>query len=93
MGKSGSEVSHFIPEPRKYAEVTKLSYYIKKPWIKASPEDIKNINNNRNFPFKNPKKGEHITPCMDVYKAKIQSGGSIDKLKLRILVKGDLHNK
>ena len=30
---------------------------------------------------------------MDVYKAKIQYDGSIDKLKLRIAVIGDLQNK
>ena len=30
---------------------------------------------------------------MDVYKAKIQSDGSLDKLKLRILVRRDLQNK
>ena len=30
---------------------------------------------------------------MDVYKAKIQSYGSLDKLKLRIVVRGDLQNK
>ena len=30
---------------------------------------------------------------MDVYKAKIQSYGSLDNLKLRIAVRGDLHNK
>ena len=30
---------------------------------------------------------------MDVYKAKIQSDGSLDKLKLIIVVRGDLHNK
>ena len=30
---------------------------------------------------------------MDVYKAKIQSDGSLDKLKLRIVVRGDLYNK
>ena len=30
---------------------------------------------------------------MDVYKAKIQSDGIIDKLKLRIVVRGDLQNK
>ena len=29
---------------------------------------------------------------MDVYKAKIKSDGSIDKLKLRIVVRGDLQN-
>ena len=30
---------------------------------------------------------------MDVYKAKIQSDGSLDKLKLIIVVRGDLKNK
>ena len=34
-----------------------------------------------------------MTPCMDVYKAKIQSDGSLDKLKLRIAVRGNLQNK
>ena len=34
-----------------------------------------------------------MTPCMDVYKAKIQSDGSLDKLKLIIVVIGDLQNK
>ena len=30
---------------------------------------------------------------MDVYKAKIQSDGSLDKLKLKIVVRGDLQDK
>ena len=30
---------------------------------------------------------------MDVYKAKIKSGGSIEKLNSRIVVRGDLRNK
>ena len=30
LGESGSEVSHFIPEPRNFAKVTKLSENIKK---------------------------------------------------------------
>ena len=34
-----------------------------------------------------------MTPCVDVYKEKIQSDGSLDKLKLRILVRGYLQNK
>ena len=40
-----------------------------------------------------PKDGEPVTPCMDVYKANIQSDGILDKLKLRIVVRGDLQNK
>ena len=34
-----------------------------------------------------------MTLCVDVYKANIQSGGSLDKLKLRVLVRGDLKSK
>ena len=40
-----------------------------------------------------PKDGEPVTPCMYVYKAKTQSDGSLDKLKLRIVVRGDFQNK
>ena len=34
-----------------------------------------------------------VAPCMDVYKAKIQSNGSIYKIKLRIVVRVDLQNE
>ena len=43
--------------------------------------------------IEDPKDGEPVTPCIDVYKAKIQSDGSRDKIKLRIVVRGDLKNK
>ena len=41
----------------------------------------------------NIEKGDAVTPCIDFYKAKIQSDGSLDKLKLIIVVRGDLQNK
>ena len=93
FGESGSELSHFIPEPINFAEVTKLSKNIRKPWLKATLKEIKNIINNQTSMIEDPKNGEPVTPCMDVYKAKIQSDGSLDKLKLRIVVRGDLQNK
>ena len=43
--------------------------------------------------IEDPKYGEPVTPCIDVYKAKIQSDGSLEKLKLRIVVIWDLQNK
>ena len=66
---------------------------MKKPWLKTTLEEIKNIFNNQTILIEDPNKGEPVTPCMDVYKAKIKSDGSIEKLTLRILVRGDLHNK
>ena len=86
-------MSHFIPEPRNFAEVTRLAENIRKTWLKATLKEIKNLINNQTFMIEDPKDGEPVTPCMDVYKAKIQSDRSLDKLKLRIVVRGDLQNK
>ena len=61
--------------------------------MKATLKEIKNLINNQTFMIEDPKDGEPVTTCMDVYKAKIQSYGSLDKLRLRIVVRGDLQNK
>ena len=70
-----------------------MSDDIKKPWLKSTQKEIKNLINNQTFLVEYPKKSEPVTPCMDMYKAKIQSDGSLDKLKLRILVRRYLQNK
>ena len=88
-----TKVSYFIPDPRNFYEMTILSDGIKKYWLKATLKDIKNIINNHNFLVQDPEKGEPVNLCMDVYKAKNQSDGSLDKLKLIIVVRGDLHKK
>ena len=93
LRKSGSEVYHFIPEPRNFAEVTKLPENIKKPWLKATLKEIKNIINNQTLLIEYQNEGEPVIPFMDVYKAKIQSDVSLDKINLRIVVRGDLQNK
>ena len=90
LRESSSEVSHFIPEPRNFSEVTKLSDDIKKPWLKEIQKETKNLINNQTFLVEDPKKGALVTTCMDVYKEKIQSDGSLEKLKLRFVVIGDL---
>ena len=39
--ESGLEVSHFVPEPRNFAEVTRLPADYKKAWLKATLKYIK----------------------------------------------------
>ena len=54
LGESGSEVSHFIPEPINFAEVTKFSDDINEPWLNATLKEIKNIINNKTFLVQDP---------------------------------------
>ena len=56
-------------------------------------KDIKIIIINQTFLVQEPEKGEPVTPCMDVYKNKIQSDRSLEKLKFIIVVRVDLQNK
>ena len=93
LGESGSEFSNFIPEPRNFSEVKILSDDIRKPWLKATLKEMNNLINDRNFLVEGPYKDEPVTPCMDVYKAKIQYDGSLDNFKLIIGDRGNLQNK
>ena len=93
LGKSDSEVSHLIQEPRNFTEVITLSDDIKRPCLQATLKEIKKSINNQNILVEDSEKDEPMNPCMDVYKAKIQYNGSLDKIKLEILVIGYLKNK
>ena len=48
-----------------------MSDDINKPWPKAALKEIKNLIKNQTFLIEDPNKGETVTPCMDVYAAKI----------------------
>ena len=66
LGESGSEVSHFILEPRNFDEVIKFSENINKPCLKETLKEMKNLINNQYFLIGDQDKGEPVTPCMDV---------------------------
>ena len=90
MGESGSEFSHFIPEPGYVSEVTRLSVNTRKPWLKLTLKEINNLINNKTFLMEKLEKGYTVTRYMGVYKEKIQYDGSLEELKLRISIIGDL---
>ena len=50
-------------------------------WLKATSKEIKNLIRNQTFILDDPENGYPVTPCMDIYKGKIQSDGSLDKLE------------
>ena len=61
--------------------------------MKTTLKEIQNIINNQTFLIEDQKEGDPVTPCMNFFNAKTQSYGILDKLKLRIVVRGDLQNK
>ena len=86
-------MSHFIPKSRNLAEEIKLPADVRKSWLKATLNEIKNLINNQTFLMDDPRNEYPVTRFIDVNKSNIKSDGSIDKLKLRIGLRGDLKNK
>ena len=85
LRKYGSEVSHFITEPRNVSEYTRLTADIKNAWMKSTLKDTKNLIHNQTCLMDESEDIYPVPPCMDVYKTKHQSDESIDKIKLGII--------
>ena len=72
-----------------FEEVTRLPAEVKKDGLKATTKEIKNPT----FIMEGTRKEEIFNPCVDMYKTKIQYDGSLNKIQLRIEVRGELKNK
>ena len=80
-------MSHFIPENRNFDQVTRLPTDIKKAWLKVTLKKIESLMYNQTFLMDDQEEKERVVPCKYDYNAKIKSDGSLDKLKLIIVLK------
>ena len=60
---------------------------------KGNLKEYQILVNNQTIIVEDQNKCKAVTSCINVYKIKIPSDGSLDKLKLRIVGRGDMHNK
>ena len=90
----GADPSIFMPPPQSLRGVLKITNHkVMKSWIRAGEKEIKNLIENDTFEHGTPPKGTKIIPVMEDLRVKILENGFLDKLKLRIVVRGDLQKK
>ena len=83
--------SECFPEPMSIKQILKMQEPLKTKWLKSTATEIKVIMDNNTFNVDDtPLPGEQIIPTKPVYKAKLNADGSLNKLKTRIVVRGDL---
>jgi hypothetical protein len=83
---------HYLPQLA--LDILKMPHGpVKTAWLQSMRKEFKTLVDNNTFVLDTPKKGESITPIMETFKVKILSDGSLDKLKTRIVVRGDLQSK
>jgi hypothetical protein len=66
---------------------------VRQEWLKAIKKEIKMLVDSGTFVADTLKTGEISTPVMETFKDKVKSDGSLDKLKMRLVVQGDLQDK
>ena len=88
----GMDPSPFLPEPSRSSDLFNLPAHILKYWVQSFSKELRGLflveqafDKNVQLPA-----GASVLPVKDVYKVKISSDGTIDKLKVRIAIRGDL---
>jgi hypothetical protein len=82
------------PAPKTIRDIVKMpDGTIKEEWLKSVRKELKTLVESGTFQEDIPYEGETSTPVMETFKVKVKSDGSLDKLKTRLVVRGDLQNK
>ena len=92
-GDPGGDPTPFLPEPNRLNEVLRLPPRIRDPWVRSLVKEVKGLVTRGTFSIEDPLEGDEIVTAMDVYKCKLDPSGLIDKLKTRVVVRGDLLDK
>ncbi len=88
-------VDKYLPEPQSFKAVLKLDDDVRNAWLHhAIKMEIKNLIDHNTFILgKTPRKDELIIPVKLVLKAKQTASGKLEKLKARIVARGDMEKR
>ena len=91
---ASADVAWLLPEPtrvKKILPLAKKDPVLFKFWKKCFSKELKSlIADSISLWIKEPEFREAVTPCMDLFKIKLRSYGSLDKGEAQVVVQGDL---
>ena len=93
LGSPGTDPTPFLPEPSRLVDILRLPPRIHDPWVNALIKELKGLVKRGTFKKTSPNDDDEVVMAMDVYKCKLDPSGLIEKLKTRIVVRGDLLDK
>jgi hypothetical protein len=105
---SNNDALSWEPAPRSIRDILKMPQGpVRQAWLKSVWKELKALVDSGTFAKPKPKRphnantpdpdtlqpGETSTPVLEIFKVKINYDRSLDKLKSRIVVRGDLQSK
>jgi hypothetical protein len=91
-GDPGSDPTPFLPEPTGLYKVLKQPIATRQEWIQSLVKELKGLVKDCRA-FKKELRGlnDTVVPVKEVFKCKLDQHGNVDKLKARIVFRGDLY--
>ena len=87
------DIAPYLPEPRNLKQLLQCPLPIKLAWIKVVKKELKFIIENETFRRGEvPASDDEVIPSIIIFKAKITSKGFLDKLKARLVARGDFQS-
>ena len=87
-------VDKYLPEPQSLKAVLKLDDDVRSAWLHAIRMEVKNLIDHDTFTLgEQPRKDELIIPVKLVLKAKQTATGKLEKLKARLVARGDMEKR
>ena len=91
-GDPGSDPTPFLPKPPGLYKVLKQPIATRQPWIQSLVKELKGLVKDRGASKKElPGLNDTVVPVKEVFKCKLDQHGNVDKLKARIIFRGDLY--
>ena len=89
----GSDPAPFTILPRTVTQTLRMPPAIAKAWQKSFVKEVVGILINRQTcKIEEPGPNDSVVPVMEVYRCKLDKDGLVDKLKCRIVFRGDLYD-
>jgi hypothetical protein len=91
-GDPGSDPTPFLPEPSGLYKVLKQPIATRRPWIQSLVKELRGLVKDRGA-FKKEQLGPNntVVPVKEAFKCKLDQHGNVNKLKARIVFRGDLY--
>jgi len=91
-GNPGSDPTPFLPEPSGLNKVLKEPIATRRPWIQSLVKELYGLVEDRGvFKKEQPGPNDTVVPVKEVSKCKLDQHGNVNKLKARIVFRGDLY--
>jgi hypothetical protein len=93
LGDPGTDPTAFLPEPCTMKQVLRKPFPVRAAWTKAFVKELRGlVFTQQAVAIDDPWSDDEVVPVKEIFKCKLDKTGEIDKLKCRIVFRGDLYD-